>query len=64
VPHERAIRREQKIRVRLGGGHSILDPLPPKPKGMHWRTYAQCAERIAQGGADITKGWEDAYSRR
>jgi hypothetical protein len=29
----------QKIRIRLGGTGSIMAPFPPKPKGMHWKTY-------------------------
>jgi hypothetical protein len=46
----RLIARAQKIRRRLGGQASLLEPFPPKPKGMHWRTYAalyvktRCAE--------------------
>jgi hypothetical protein len=29
----------QKIRMRLGGSPSMMDPFPDKLKGMHWRTY-------------------------
>lgn len=36
---QRAITRAQAIRKRLGGFEGIDDPFPPKPKGMHWKTY-------------------------
>ena len=35
----RALRKAQKLRERLGGDASLVSPLPDKPKGMHWRTY-------------------------
>ena len=35
----RAASRCHKIRKRLGQVGSIELPFPPKPKGMHWRTY-------------------------
>ena len=38
-PMDRHLRKAQKIRARLGGSLSTFDPLPEKPKGMHWRTY-------------------------
>ena len=43
----RALSRAQDIRYRLGGIHYVaLDSLqPPKPKGMHWRTYEAQLER-------------------
>jgi hypothetical protein len=36
---QRAITRTQRARERLGGSESIDDLFPPKPKGMHWKTY-------------------------
>ena len=35
----RLLDRAQKIKVKLGGDASCMEPFPPKPKGMHWRTY-------------------------
>jgi len=41
--YQRAMQMTRKIRQRLGG-HPDGD-FPPKPKGMHWRTYWRIAER-------------------
>jgi hypothetical protein len=35
----RGLRRVQNIRGRLGGGPSLLERFPDKPKGMRWATY-------------------------
>jgi hypothetical protein len=43
--NDRALRRHQDIRMRLGGSGSTLEPFPTKPEGMHWRTYHRlCGE--------------------
>lgn len=42
---DRALTRSQKIRARLGGAGCFEDPIPPKPKGMHWKTYRRLAAR-------------------
>jgi len=46
---DRLMRKSRKIRKQLGGGNSLIDPFPLKPKNMHWATYyrlrdeAECA---------------------
>ena len=52
-PLSRGISRVQKIRMKLGGSPSLMDPFPEKPRRMHWRTYlhlrarAQAAEALS-----------------
>jgi hypothetical protein len=50
-PHYRALHKAQAIRRRLGGSASMIEPFPPKPKGMHWRTYQRL--RDAHDAADL-----------
>jgi hypothetical protein len=45
-PFERALRRVNKIRLRLGGDPGMLSPLPEKPKGTHWRTFARMLHQV------------------
>jgi len=35
----RMMLKAQSIRAKVGGGPNLTEPFPPKPKGMHWRTY-------------------------
>lgn len=39
--YSRACNQAHNIRQRLGQIGSLDDPFPPKPKGMHWKTYRQ-----------------------
>jgi len=41
--HSRALGKVQAIRVKLGG--EPAGDFPPKPKGMHWRTYRRWRQK-------------------
>jgi hypothetical protein len=49
TPKFRRIRRARKIRARLGGGESLADPFPERPRGMHRSSYA----RICRAYEDV-----------
>lgn len=45
---DRLLSKAQAIRKRLGGSQSVDDVFPPKPKGMHWKTYTMLCEEARQ----------------
>ena len=56
----RAATRVHKLRDRLGHYGALGEPFPPKPKGMHWRTYRRLQEedrRYAEVWAKCATGW-------
>ncbi len=51
-----ALRRAQDIRMRLGGSGNMSLPFPPKPKGMHWNTYARLQDRAQKAEWEMYEG--------
>jgi len=56
-PYDRALRRAQTIRERLGGSGSLAEPFPLKPKGMHWRTYQLLQIKAANAQSCCWPNW-------
>jgi hypothetical protein len=56
-PSNRAMRRAQRIRMRLGGTANMFLPLPVKPKGMHWLTYQRLRREEAEANAQSWPLW-------
>jgi hypothetical protein len=44
-PWWRRVSAARKIRRRLGGSASLAEPIPFKPRTMHWKTYRRLADR-------------------
>jgi len=55
--HSRALSRAQAIREKLGGSPCVDDDFPPKPKGMHWRTYRRLALEGERAAARSLPPW-------
>jgi hypothetical protein len=57
---DRLISSARKIRMQLGGGPSLFDPFPDKPRGMHWSTYDRLRAR-AQASEARSYGFLPAW---
>jgi hypothetical protein len=63
IPRHRAIRRAQKLRMRLGGSANLLKPFPERPRGMHRITYYRLSAR-AMAAQERSIGLEIEYLHR
>ena len=46
--HRRPLVQAQKLRMRLGGSGNIMEPLPVKPRTMHWKRYFKMEQRYSR----------------
>jgi len=49
--NDRQLSKAHNIKTKLGGQAGIATPFPPKPKGMHWKTYYRFQMRTMKGEA-------------
>jgi hypothetical protein len=64
APWQRLLTRAQTVRQKLGGSGSMDDPFPPKPKGMHWKTYWRLEaedQRADEQWARLMLNWLDRH---
>ncbi len=54
---DRALARAQAIRVKLGGSACMADDFPPRPKGMHRRTYLRLVDAADKAEAQSWPPW-------
>lgn len=47
----------QAVRRRMGADQSLDEPFPPKPKGMHWKTYLRLRARDWDAAEQLDAGF-------
>jgi hypothetical protein len=54
---DRRFRKARKFKRSLGGDGEYGNPIPPKPKGMHWRTYERKAAQLETIETAADQAW-------
>jgi hypothetical protein len=60
---DRALRRAQKIRQRLGGGTNMTEPFPERPKGMHCGTYMSLLREHRDAEQEHLYGLQECWDK-
>ena len=60
---QRALRRANKLKQRLGIGVGIAEPFPDKPKGMWVRTYDSLLDEILQAEIRVSEAEANMFKR-
>lgn len=66
-PRDRGLTKAQNIRNKLGGSMNMFEPFPPKPKGMHWKTYSHLYMKYQHAEAKCyaaLAGWLDGLNSK
>lgn len=61
--HDRALRRAHEVRRKLGEGPGPVWHRPPKPKGMHWKTYWRLCQTFDRTDEVVEAGLIDMERR-
>ena len=61
---DRLMEKARRIRMRLGGSANLLEPFPPKPKGMHWKTYWSLRTKSQQASLSSIYGMQPQSLRQ
>jgi hypothetical protein len=62
-PWQRALRRANKLKQRLGIGVGIAEPVPDKPEGMSVRTYGRLLDEILQAEIRVNEAQANRIKR-
>jgi hypothetical protein len=62
-PSQRALRRANKLKQRLGIGVGIAEPVSDKPKGMSVRTYGRLLDEILQAEIRVKEAQANKIKR-
>jgi hypothetical protein len=60
---DRAFRRMRKLRRRVGANTGLEDPIGPKPKGMHQRTFDRLFNQILDAEAEVNDSFIPVLAR-